>query len=155
MPTRIARPTPGEYAPTYAAYVAEVPGDDALRNSHLLGLPDRLFKGLPEERALHRYAPEKWSVKTVVGHLTDSERVFAYRALRFARNDPTPLPNFDEDLYAQTGRFDRRPMSSLLDELQATRHATLTLFRSVDEEAAGPNGRRARPPGQRARAARG
>jgi hypothetical protein len=141
MPTRIARPAPGEYAPDYAAYVAGVPGDDALPElASQLAVADRLFKGLPEERALHRYAPGKWSVKVVVGHLTDSERVFAYRALRFARNDPTPLPNFDEDLYALTGQFDRRPMSSLLDELQATRHASLTLFRSLDDEALGRTG---------------
>lgn len=114
--------------------MARVEGDDVLpvlaaQEQEVTGM----LAGLSEERALYRYAPGKWSVKVVVGHLSDSERVFSYRALRFARGDATPLANFDEDVYAEAGRFDRRPMGDLLDELRATRRATLALFRSLTE----------------------
>jgi hypothetical protein len=135
-PRPIRRPTPTEHPGGYAGYVAIVPGDDAW--PALAGQPDeveRLLRPLPESRALHRYAPGKWSVKEVLGHLCDNERVFAYRALRFARGDATPLANFDEDLYARTGLFDARPMRDLLDEFFAVRAATLTLYASLDDDA--------------------
>ena len=135
-PIRIPRPSPSEYPESYEDYVASIPGDDV--GPELLSQmveADRLLGGLSEGRALYRYAAGKWSVKEVVGHLCDSERVFAYRALRFGRGDPTPLSNFDENLYAQTGRFDARSMADLLDELRVTRSATLALFGSFDEQA--------------------
>ena len=90
---------------------------------------------LSEARALHRYAPGKWSVKEVLGHLCDTERIYAYRALRFARNDATPLPGFEEDDYVPAGRFDARPLRDLLDEWQAVRSATLALYRGLDGDA--------------------
>jgi hypothetical protein len=122
--------------PGYAGYVASVPGDDAWPALVAQGDEvERALGGLPEERALHRYAPGKWSVKEVVGHLADNERVFAYRALRFARADATPLSNFDEDLYAKTGRFDARSLRDILDELRTVRAATISLFGSFDAEA--------------------
>jgi uncharacterized damage-inducible protein DinB len=95
----------------------------------------RLLEKIPESKALYRYAPAKWSIKEVLGHLADSERVFAYRALRFARGDTTPLPGFDEQVYAPAGRFDERSVADLGAELGAVRRATIALFGGLDEEA--------------------
>jgi hypothetical protein len=131
----IARPGSGEHLPYYTQYIDRVPGDDALPvlESQIVETRKRLA-GLSEERALHRYAPEKWSVKTVVGHLTDAERVFTYRALTFARGANTPLPGFDENAWAPEGRFDERRFADLLEEFGAVRQATLAFFRSLDPE---------------------
>jgi DinB family protein len=131
----IARPAPDEHIPYYSKYIDLVPGDDALPalESQIVETRKRLA-GLPEERALHRYAPGKWSVKETIGHLADTERVFAYRALHVARGDRTPLPGFDENQWAPEGRFDERPFADLLDEFGAVRAASLALFRSLDPE---------------------
>ena len=134
--TRIRRPARGEYPESYEDYVAAVAGEDAWPElATQLDEAERRLARLPEARVLHRYAPGKWSVKEVIGHVTDNERVFAYRALRFARGDETPLPNFDENLFARTGRFDARPMADLLAELRAVRAATVALFATFDDEA--------------------
>jgi hypothetical protein len=138
MPTvRLSRPTPSEYpAAEYSELVASIREDEPwLALESQPGEVERLLGSLPEERLLYRYAPGKWSVKEVLGHLCDSDRVFSYRALRFGRDDPTPLHNFDEGLYARTGRFDARPIADLLAEFRAARAATLALFRSFDAEA--------------------
>lgn len=132
----IPRPSADEHSIGVGPYVASVPGDDAWPAlSAQVAEMDRRFGRLPEERALHRYAPGKWSVKEVLGHLADAERIYAYRALRFAREDATPLPGFEEDLYVPAGRFDARPLRGLLDEWNAVRAATLALFRGLDGEA--------------------
>jgi hypothetical protein len=94
-----------------------------------------LLAPLTQERALYRYAPGKWTVKEVVGHLTDVERIMSYRALRIARGDATPLPAFDENTYVPAGGFDRRPLAHLLGELRTVRAASLDLFRSFDAAA--------------------
>ena len=132
----IARPTAEELSKEGGSYVASVGGNDAwaVLASQGEGI-DRLLGGLTEDRALHRYAPGKWSVKDVVGHLCDAERVYGYRALRFARNDPTPLPGFEEDLYVPVAHCDARPMGELLDDWRAVRAATLALFRGFDGDA--------------------
>lgn len=136
MSAYIARPESSEYGPFYAGYVAEVPDGD------LLSLMERqgeetfaLFAGLPEERGAHRYAPEKWSIKDIVLHLADAERVFAYRALRFARNDTTPLPGFDENDYARGAGADARSLADLAAELRAVRRSSLAFFRGLAEPA--------------------
>lgn len=136
MTVAIPRPDATEYAPNYSGYVSRVPEGD------LIGLLETqrretqsLLAGLTEAKALHRYAPGKWSVKEVIGHVADTERVFCYRAMRFARGDHTPLPGFDENLYAPAGRFDARPLSDLAAELDAVRRATVALLRSFDAEA--------------------
>lgn len=132
----IPRPSAGEHSVEVGRYLSEVPGDDAWPAlSAQVAEVDRLFGPLSAERALHRYAPGKWSVKEVLGHLADAERIYAYRALRFAREDATPLPGFEENLYVPAGRFDARPLRELLDEWNAVRAATLALFRGLDEEA--------------------
>ncbi|NOT34337.1 MAG: DinB family protein [Candidatus Eisenbacteria bacterium] len=132
----IPRPAANEYAPYYGRYIDRVTGDDALASLESQIVETlALLAGLDDARSLHRYAPGKWSVKEVVGHLTDAERVFAYRALRFARADRTPLPGFDENVYVPEGRFDARPMRDIASDFRLVREASLALFRSLDAEA--------------------
>jgi hypothetical protein len=134
--TLISRPEATEYAPSYGGYISQVPGGDLLAI-----LEDQrrdtqqLLAALPETRALHRYAPGKWSVKEVVGHVSDTERVFSYRALRFARGDAQPLAGFDEQAWVPAAGFDRRSLPDLLADLDAVRRATIALFRGFDAAA--------------------
>lgn len=131
----ITRPEPGEHVAYYGKYLNLVPGNDAgAALATQIAETLALLRPLDEERAMFRYAPGKWSVKEVVGHVMDAERVFTYRALRFARRDQTPLPGFDENLWVPAGAFDRRPLVELLDEFAAVRAATIHLFRSFDAE---------------------
>lgn len=134
LPSLTAKPPAGEYAEFYAKYVAAVPEGDLLvtletQLQELVALLD----GLGEQRAGHRYAPGKWSVKEVVGHIADAERIFAVRALAAARGETQTLPGFDENAYVASAQFDGRTLNSLLGELTAVRRATLALFRSFDE----------------------
>jgi uncharacterized damage-inducible protein DinB len=132
----IPRPDASEYAPFYETYVSKVPKGDLMK-----ALEDQrretqqLLAGVPEAKALHRYAPGKWSIKEVIGHLADSERVFAYRALRFARADDKPLHGFDEKAWVPVGRFDARSLADLAAELDAVRRATIALLQGLDAEA--------------------
>ena len=132
----IPRPDATEYAPYYGTYVGKVPDGDLLE---LLERQRRetqnLLAGLSDTQALHRYAPGKWSIKEVVGHLMDSERVFCYRALRFARADEKPLQGFDEKAWVPAGSFDARPLADLAAELEAVRRATIALFGGFDAAA--------------------
>ena len=132
----IARPAAGEFIEYYKKYIDLVPGEDALPALRSqIGETARLLRPLDDTKALHRYAPGKWSVKEVVGHLADGERVFAYRALRMGRGDETPLPGFDENAYVPAGRFDRRSLADVVQEYESVRAASLALFGSMDEEA--------------------
>jgi len=132
----IPRPDATEYAPYCGTYVGKVPDGDLLE---LLERQRRetqnLLAGLSDTQALHRYAPGKWSIKEVVGHLMDSERVFCYRALRFARADEKPLQGFDEKAWVPAGSFDARPLADLAAELEAVRRATIALFGGFDAAA--------------------
>jgi hypothetical protein len=133
---RIPLPGADEYAPWYARYIAQLNADDALIALETQAVSTaKLLAATPESLAGHRYAPEKWSVREVVGHMSDGERVFAYRALRIGRGDATPLPGFDENLYVPEGRFERRTLADVAAEFAAVRAATLALFRSFDEAA--------------------
>ncbi len=133
---RIARPQPGEYAPYYDRYIAQVSGEDILitldqqRRDTML-----LLSGRDDEDGNFRYAPDKWSAKEVIGHVCDTERVFAYRALRFSRADATPLAGFEQDDYVRNGPFAERPLCDLVEDFIAVRRATLSLLRSLDEAA--------------------
>jgi len=130
------RPAADEHVPYYAKYIALVPEADAV--TALEGqLSDMLplLRSLSEAQGALRYAPGKWSVKEVIGHLIDSERVFAYRALRFARADRAPLAGFDENAYVPAARFDRVALQALVDELEWVRRANLAMFRALDDEA--------------------
>lgn len=132
----ISRPAADEHLEYYAKYIRLVPGEDAMDAMRSqIGDTVRLLQPLDESKALHRYGPGKWSVKEVVGHLADAERVFSHRALRFGRADATPLPGFDEGTYVPAGRFDARPLAELVQEYQAVRASSIALFRGMDEEA--------------------
>jgi hypothetical protein len=130
MPFRIPSPGPDEYAPFYARYVqrvtaAELPSLLARQPAWL-----RTFLApLTDEEALARYEPGKWSIKQVVGHLSDTERVMSYRALRISRGDPTPLAGFDENDYVAAAEFDARSLASLLSDFEAVRGSTLCLLK--------------------------
>lgn len=137
MPATLAtRPEASEYAPYYGKYIALVPEGDilALLEAQLTDILAPL-RGLSETEANTRHPPYTWSIKEVVGHLIDSERVFGYRALRFARNDATPLAGFDENAYVPAAGFDALPLTELLAELEVVRRSHLWLFRHLPEEA--------------------
>lgn len=128
-------PTADEYAPAFASYVARVAGvEDPLRElaSQRAKVVARLAK-LSDEQASSRYAPDKWSIKDLVGHLADAERVFAYRMLRIGRGDTTPLAGFEESDYARAAQADRRQFGELLAEWSVVRAATMALASSLPE----------------------
>jgi len=139
--TAIARPEPDEYLAYYGKYIQLVKSDAALDALVALSNSTPRYLGtISESRSAHRYAPGKWSVKQTVGHICDVERVFAYRALRIARSDATPLPGFEENDYVANGNFDDRPFSDLVLEFRAIRSASIALFGSLSEEAHGRRG---------------
>lgn len=130
------RPAGHEHDPYYARYVEQVP-DGSIMDA-LIAQRDGVeaaFGGVEDARALYRYGPGKWSVKEVLGHLSDTERVFAHRAFRFGRADSTPLPGFDENAYVPAGGFDFRPLPALLAEWRSVRAATVALFQGFDADA--------------------
>jgi hypothetical protein len=130
------RPQPGENAPYYDRYISLVPGNDVLgafdeqRRQMLL-----LFSGRSEDDGNLRYAPEKWSLKEVLGHINDTERIMSYRALRISRGDPTPIEGYEQDDYVRNAPFARRPLADLIEDYIAVRRATISLFRNLDEAA--------------------
>jgi hypothetical protein len=132
----VARPQPGEYAPYYDRYISLVQGEDILsaldqqRREMML-----LLSGRDEEDGDFRYAADKWSAKEVLGHVCDTERIFAYRALRFSRADTTPVEGFEQDDYVRNGPFAQRPLCDLIEDFISVRRATLSLFRNLDEAA--------------------
>lgn len=134
---RIAIPGADEHAPYYGKYIAQLPPGadvlDLLRSQAVVTA--RLLAATDESLGNHRYAEGKWTVKEVVGHLCDGERVFAYRALRFGRADTTPLPGFDENLFVPAARCDRRTLADIAAEFAAVRVASVALFGSFDDEA--------------------
>ena len=130
------QPQINEYAPYYQKYIALVPAGDVVATlSRQLEDTLSLLRGLTEAQGDSRYAPGKWSIKELVGHIIDGERIFAHRAFRFARNDQTSLPGFEQDDYVRAGNFDNRRLSDLADEFEQVRRATLCLLRSLDDEA--------------------
>jgi hypothetical protein len=135
--TRSGRPAEGEYAPYAKADIDFVEGDDAAatlaaQREHVLA-----FLGNLEESAVSglTYAPGKWTLKEVIGHLADDERIFAYRALCIARGDTRPLPGFDENEYMAAANFESRTLAEIIGEYRTVRWASLTLFASLSEEA--------------------
>ena len=123
------KPAEGEYNPYYERYIARVPeGDIVAILATQIEDSLAMFRELTEEQALHAYAPGKWTIKEVIGHLADTERIMSYRALRFARNDTTPVPGFDENSYVPAARSNQRPLASLVAEFAAVRRATVALL---------------------------
>jgi hypothetical protein len=130
----IGRPEATEHAPYYDRYISLIDSTDILgtldsqRRQMLLLLTSR-----SEAEADFRYAPDKWSAKEVLGHVCDTERIFAYRALRIARADQTPIEGFEQDDYVRNGPFNRRPLAEIIEDYIAVRRATITLLRNLDE----------------------
>lgn len=132
----MTRPQLSDHAPYHINYVGLVPEEDILpvmktQSAQLLSL----LQAIREDRATERHAPYTWSTKEVVGHIIDTERVFGYRALRFARGDRTPLPGFDENAYADAADFDRIALSDLADEFASLRRSHIHFFSGLTADA--------------------
>jgi DinB superfamily len=134
--TASIRPQPGEYALYYDRYISLVPA-----NNILAALEDQrrqmvlLLCGRTEADGDLRYAPDKWSLKEVLGHVNDTERIMSYRALRISRGDATPIEGYEQDDYVRNGPFARLPLADLIEDYIAVRRATISLFRNLDEAA--------------------
>jgi len=132
----IARPEPGEYAPYYERYISLISGTDivstleAQRRQMLI-----LLCGREEADGDLRYAPDKWSAKEVLGHVCDTERIFAYRMLRISRADKTPIEGFEQDDYVRNGPFAKIAFAEVIEDYIAVCRATVTLVRNLDEQA--------------------
>ncbi|RTE09752.1 DinB family protein [Paenibacillus whitsoniae] len=130
----LTRPNAEEFAPYFAQYIAKVPDGDVIaflrQQAQEVGT---LAASISEEKGLLRYAPGKWSVKEVLWHITDTERIMAYRLLRVARGDTTILPGFDQDVFIENASFDSIPLSAWLQEWQAVRTSTFSLLPSIAE----------------------
>jgi hypothetical protein len=132
----MTRPEPGEYAAFYETYVSKVPSGDVLAQLESQRLQTAQFFAASTERdGNFRYAPDKWTIKEVVGHLSDSERIFSYRALRIGRGDQTPLPSFEQNDYVTNGNFAEQTLADLVTEFGMVRAATLAHLRSLNADA--------------------
>ena len=132
----ISRPAGDEAASFYQRYIDRVPDENIGQQlTEQLKRVELLFGGVDDAAALFRYAPGKWSVKEILGHLTDAERIFAYRLLRIARADTTPLPGFDENAFVPPASFDDRTVSSLVNEFRALRLSTIALMDGLPADA--------------------
>jgi hypothetical protein len=132
----MSRPEKTEYAEYYETYVSLVDENDivsALQNQ--LAEIENLFAGIAEEKGAYAYAAGKWSIKQLVGHLIDGERIFSYRAFRFSRADRTALASFEQDDYIAHGNFNQRPLKDLIEEFSLVRRATNILFKNLSADA--------------------
>jgi len=133
----IEKPRAGEYPPYADIYIGLLP-DDGLVLKHLadnLESTVKLIQDLPEEKLVYRYAKNKWTIKEILVHIIDDERIYVYRALRFARNDATELASFDQDDFATHSGANNRSILSILDEYAATRKATIAFFEGLEDQA--------------------
>jgi uncharacterized damage-inducible protein DinB len=133
----IQKPREGEF-PSYAHIYMDLLPDDGRILEHLsdgFEATRKLILSLPHDRLLHRYAEGKWTIKEILAHLIDDERIYVYRALRFARNDSTELPGFDQDHFARYSEANNREVDDLLEELSLVRQSTIAFFKSLDSAA--------------------
>ena len=129
-----SKPAPTEHAPEFSKYVTLVAEGDIIQTlEQQIENSLSLLRTIPSDKANFRYAPDKWSVKQLLGHLIDSERIFSYRALCFARNDQTPLPGYEQNDYVREGDFDSRNLADMAEEFATVRRATIQLFRPLNE----------------------
>ena len=136
MPCMIGRPEPNEAAPYYFTYIDKALGDDALRamdNQLIEMLP--LLLSISEEQSVHRYAPDKWSVRQVLNHVSDTERSFAFRALWFARGFDTPLPSYEQEIAAAGAQAHAVSWKAHVEEFRRVRLASISLFENLPAEA--------------------
>lgn len=135
MATETHRPAASEYAPFYARYIDRVPeGDIVAQLRETATSLNATFASIDEARGGYRYADGKWSIRVMLGHLIDAERIFVYRALRIARGDSTPLPGFEQDDYAAASGSDARQMADMRDELRSLRESTIRFFASLPDD---------------------
>ena len=132
-PPMISRPEKDEYAPYYEAYINKVPDQDLHQLlASQIEVTCAMLSNVPESEADVAYAPGKWTIKQVAGHMADTERIMAYRLLRVSRGDPTPLPGFEQDDYVRAANFESRTLASLIEEFRLARASTLALLRGLD-----------------------
>lgn len=131
----LQRPTENEYPSYYLPYINQVPDGDVVQLlKENLEETVKLFEGISEEDELFRYAPGKWSIKEVLGHITDTERIMSYRLLRVSRGDKTPLAGFNENDYVEAAQTNQLSMKNILEDFITTRKATISLIQNI------PNG---------------
>ena len=132
---QIEKPKENEYAPYVIQYIGLLPDDGRILDHLQQNLEEtrEFLHTLPEDKLLYRYADGKWTITEIVQHISDDERIYAYRALRFARNDTTELPGFDQDEFTQYADANRRTLAELLEELTTVRAATLSLYEGLAE----------------------
>lgn len=129
------RPKPQEYAEYYNQYISKVPEGNILEIlENQIELTKKLFSNINEEKSLFRYEENKWSIRELLGHVIDTERIFAYRILRFSRNDKTNLPSFEQNNYVPNSNHNNITLCKLLEEFYAVRKSNLLLFKSFSEE---------------------
>lgn len=130
------RPEKSEYQPYFEVYISRVPDGDIVGTlGKQLDETLALIESIPEARGDFRYAEDKWTIKELIGHVIDSERVFAYRALRFGRGDATPLSGFEQDDFVRGADFNKRSLSDLAGEYEHVRRATISLLASLEASA--------------------
>jgi len=128
-------PMSNEYAPYYEGYIKAAGNQDIIRKlKNQLNEIDDFLAEIPEEKYEYAYAEGKWTIKQLIGHLIDTERVMAYRAMRIARNDQTALPGFDQDLYVENQDLSKRSYMDLVDEFLLMRQANLYFYKSLSED---------------------
>jgi hypothetical protein len=135
------KPVTGEYLPYQLNYINRVPDGDLIQHlENQLEATILFIKGLPEDKLNYRYAEGKWTIKQILQHLIDTERIMSYRALTFARNDKNELPGFEENDYAEEANADDRSPADLIDDFRSVRHSTLCLFGSFTNDMLGRSG---------------
>lgn len=128
-------PSQNEYTSNYKGYIELVSGKDIMRTlEEQFDEIEQFFNSIPKDKAGFRYNEGKWSIREILGHMADTERIFAYRALRISRKDKTALPGFDENEYVRYSNFDKQVISDLLDHFLFIRKSTIAMFKMMDEE---------------------
>ncbi|WP_191566007.1 DinB family protein [Metabacillus idriensis] len=129
------RPEQNEYAPYYSDYISLIPEGDIEQILKLQIIETtKLLANLSDQRGLFRYETDKWSIKEVIGHIVDTERIMGYRLLTIARGDSVAMPGYDENAYILQADFNQQPMEELLETLSAVRQSTLYLLKGLKEE---------------------
>ncbi|MHB1688541.1 MAG: DinB family protein [Ignavibacteriaceae bacterium] len=130
----MTRPVKGDYSPYYEAYISKVEGENGIVIlKSQLSSAIKYFDEIPEDKGTYSYAVGKWSIKELIGHIIDTERVFAYRAMCFARGEIKSLPGFEQDDYVKAANFNKKKLSDLTNEFKLLREANIAMFKNFDE----------------------
>ncbi|MBS2967652.1 DinB family protein [Metabacillus sp. KIGAM252] len=132
----LMRPEKNDYHPHYQSYIEQIPeGDLIVLLCEQLKQTVSLLEGLSDEKALYQYAPEKWTIKEVIGHIADTERIMAYRLLGISRGEQNEFPGYDDESYVQNARFNEISLAQLVENLKAVRLATIALLKGLHRDA--------------------